>query len=156
MAAGEVETARPAQYGELPAAAAGVFGCGVLAVHFDGLQRIAFVAACGLPLLWMYYIVFVRLHFSPSSMAVQVGPYRKMVNLDRLVDVGYRPTGYVAVLTLRDSAGGVCKIQLRRFGRDREWAEVLLNAVDRTGATIDPRAHRSLSHADGTGRGWIA
>lgn len=159
-----VERARPNSY-----AGVWVFGSGAFltaGVSSAGLQgsrapmsvvvSVALMSFAALLALMTLYLAVVYLEWSGSRIAVVAGPWRRQVSLASLTELGYARSGRTALYLLRDSRGGRLKLQAGQFLRDDVWKALVLSAARRQGARIDPRAATSLSHADGTGRVYLA
>jgi hypothetical protein len=149
------DVARPRSYGDLPAALSGAVVSAVVLIGQSGWARLGLALACLACAGWAAAVIAMRLHFSPSKIAVTVGPWTRTVSLTELSDVGYKRTGYTAVITLKDRSGGRLSINVRRFKRDNEWSRLILDASIRAGVVLPKGAQASLEHADGESGGWV-
>ena len=102
------------------------------------------------------YSLIIRLTWTGESIAVLVGPIRREVSLTALVRVGYRRSGRTVLYVLQDQAGREVRIDGNLFAPDDEWKALILDAADRAGAEVDPKARVSLTRFDGSGRAYFA
>lgn len=137
----------------------------VAAVGFAGVAMIAVTTRvglgpalvfAGLPMLVTLGAVsqFSHLEFNPNSVAV-VGCRRRAFDLNGLRSIEYRRSGRTASCIL-NGIDGKLKLSMTTYDHDDEWKPMILEKADRLHASVDDRARSSLSHADGTGRGWLA
>lgn len=117
----------------------------------------AAIAAIGLgPIGLGLRQALLRLEWAPDRLTLRVGLWCRSVSLAELAEVGYRRSGRAAFLLLRDRAGRRLTVDVTGFPRDDEWKAEILRAARAAGARLDPRAEKSLTRADGTGRGYLA
>lgn len=153
------QVARPATYGEIPAATVGI----AIPLYFlitQGLGpalEVSPLAVIGL--LLGAWTVLMRLRFSPTELTLTIGPWRRSVDLQALESIHWKMTGgwlSRGTIYLGDRRGGRVPIWVGRFKRRDEWAPLLLQAAARTDAVVDSRARELLDEASQTTRGDAA
>lgn len=148
----EEQIARPTEYGAIPGSV------GVIAIWFYFLVAQGWRAAAqGLPLLLLalgmvYWTLFPRLRFCPLSFALSIGPWTRRVDLTALESIRWKQTGgwrSPGMIFLSDRSGHQMPVYFSRFNRADEWAPMLLDAVARTGATVDSESRMLLEERSG-------
>jgi hypothetical protein len=141
------QTAKPTQFGELPAAAAFLL-CWLYILIREG--PILALQTWFLPVIAVLlagWTLLMRLRFTSTRMGLTIGPWRRYVNLDSLVSVSYRRTGgwrTRGTIFLLDTAGHRVPIYVGRFNRGHEWGPLILAAASRCAASVDSRSRRHL------------
>jgi hypothetical protein len=115
---------------------------------------------CGLLLILAN--LSTRLIVDENSVQLAVGPWRRRVELTSLVSLelvrramyNRSATRYsVPAYTLRDSLGQTLQFEPAQYWRqNKEWSLLILQAADRTRATVSPQARAALEGANGTRR----
>lgn len=139
---------RQQRYYELPAAGAGVL-CWAVIAGSDGLAvGLEYVWILAIALVLAAWVLRMRLLVTDAVMEFAiVGPWRRRVDLQTLRSLTWKHTGGPAskgVIVVRDDHGKRIQIPVGRLSGGEVWGQMLLEAAERSGATIDDHSKRLL------------
>lgn len=142
---------RQQRFFELPPAAVGALvWVGIAATEGlgEGLKDVWLLAIAVAMATWCLRMR-LQLRGRRFELAV-VGPWRRSVDLDSLESIRWRHTGGPAskgTMFVRDRTGHRVSVYVGRFTGGEVWGEMLLQAAEQSGATIDDHSRRLLGEA---------
>ena len=95
------------------------------------------------------FAVLPRLRFSASVIELAIGPWCRRSELSDLMEVRWKRSGTYGIVHVRDRAGHHVPVYVGMTKRSQEWRGVLLDAVSRSGASIDEPSRSILMAAAG-------
>ena len=112
----------------------------------------------GVETIWLLLIalslggwaLLMRLRFGAGKLTFTVGPWRRGVDLDCLATISWRTTGgglSRGTIVVQDRHGDRVPIYVGRYARIEEWGPYLLEAAERSGATVDKQSRHLLEGA---------